>query len=161
MNPPSTEAVARIQFLLRVIDKEIKLVNIAAEKCFAVPFTEEVARQLDELVDVAIRLEAFSSRFCRLQDMIGDKLLPNLLKYFGEHPAPFLVNLTKAEQLGWLASTEGWIALRELRNQMIHEYIEDVALLVNAVNTAHNHVEVLTDFATKLKEAFLNMEAKE
>lgn len=91
--------------------------------------------------------------------MIGDKLLPSLLKYFGEHPAPFLINLNKAEQLGWLNSSEEWIALRELRNQMIHEYIEDTSLLVNAINTAHNHVDVLTGFATKMKADFLNMEA--
>jgi hypothetical protein len=159
MNNPSNEEVTRIQFLLKVIEKEIKLVHVVAEKLFVRPFTEEIARQLDESVDVAITLEAFTSRFCRLQDMIGDKLLPNLLKYFGEHPAPFLINLNKAEQLGWLDSAEEWVALRELRNQMIHEYIENASLLVNAVNTAHNHLHLLTVFATKLKAAFLNMEA--
>lgn len=158
MNPSTTEAVARIQFLFGVIEKEIKLVNIVAEKLFAFPFTIEMAHQLDESAEMAIQLEAFVSRFCRLQETIGDKLLPSLLKYFGEQPAPFLVNLNKAERLGWLDSTEGWLALRALRNQMIHEYIEDAALLANAVNTAYAHIEVLIHFANKMKIAFLNME---
>lgn len=35
MNKSYTEEVAPIQFLPRVIEKEIKLVNIATEKCFA------------------------------------------------------------------------------------------------------------------------------
>jgi hypothetical protein len=150
------EEVERLKFLFRVVEKEIKLVNVVAEKLFVTPFTEEVARQLDESVDIAINLEAFTSRFCRLQDMIGDKLLPSLLKYFSEHPAPFLINLNKAEQLGWLNSVEEWVVLRELRNQMIHEYIEDASLLVNAVNMAFEHISVLTDFATKMKEVFLS-----
>jgi len=134
----------RLNFLLRVIEKEIKLVSIVADRLFVTPFTIEIASQLDETPDVSINLEAFTSRFCRLQDMIGDKLLPSLLKYFDEHPAPFLMNLTKAEQLGWLDSTEGWIALRELRNQMIHEYIEDLLLL-------ETFARINLDFSTKIR----------
>ncbi|MEQ9394231.1 hypothetical protein [Haliea sp.] len=34
----------------------------------------------------------------------------------------------KAEKLGWLDSADEWMTFRKLRNQMVHEYIEDRAL---------------------------------
>jgi hypothetical protein len=50
--------------------------------------------------------------------------------------------------------------LRKLRNQMIHEYIEDVAVLTDALNYGHESVAMLaqaaenmTVHATKLLES--------
>ena len=40
-----------------------------------------------------MKVEAFVSRFCRLQDTLGDKLLPALLKALGEPDRALLINL--------------------------------------------------------------------
>ncbi len=94
-------------------------------------------------MDLAERLDAFVSRFGRLQDTVGDKLLPLYLRAAGEVPGAAIDNLNRAERLGLIQSAEQWLALRELRNQMIHEYMEDADVLIDAVNQAHAFVQAL------------------
>lgn len=90
--------------------------------------------------DLAERLDAFVSRFGRLQDTVGDKLLPTLLDGLGEPLGAAIDNLDRAEKLGLLASADNWMETRRLRNQMVHEYIEDVAILASALRSAHAFV---------------------
>ncbi|MBA3755957.1 MAG: hypothetical protein H0X02_06920 [Nitrosomonas sp.] len=44
----------------------------------------------------------------------------------GETAGPAVDNLNRAEKLGLVESAEIWMVLRDLRNQMIHEYMEDL-----------------------------------
>jgi len=117
LSPGSQE---RLRFLSRVIDKEIKHLEYTDNQVFDGQLTYEAIGNLDKTPELAMKVEAFVSRFCRLQDTLGDKLLPALLKALGEPDRALLINLEKAEKYGWLGSSEQWIALRQLRNQMIH-----------------------------------------
>jgi len=152
-----SQLAKRLEFLQTVIDKEIALVDFAAQQVFETPFTVERAKLLDQEPMFALKLEAFTSRFCRLQDTLGDKLLPALLKALGEPIEPFITNLNKAEKFGWLESAESWVGLRQLRNQMIHEYIEDLELLADAVQTAFEQLDSLKMFAQKMKMAEVSL----
>jgi hypothetical protein len=40
--------------------------------------------------------------------------------------------------------------LRKLRNQMVHDYIEDPTVLADALQTAHDHVSSLTRAAEQM-----------
>lgn len=151
MNLP-TGIPERLRFLRRVIDKEIKHLEYADKQVFNGLLTYETVENLDNTPELAMKVEAFVSRFCRLQDTLGDKLLPALLKVLGEPDRALLINLEKAEKYGWLGSSEQWIALRQLRNQMIHEYIEDTQTLFDALSTAHIHKTVLEQFAEMLEK---------
>ncbi|SDO29561.1 hypothetical protein [Vreelandella arcis] len=146
----SPESQERLRFLSRVVDKEIKHLEYADNQVFGGLLTYDAVEDLDKTPELAMKVEAFVSRFCRLQDTLGDKLLPALLKALGEPDRALLINLEKAEKYDWLASSEQWIALRQLRNQMIHEYIEDTQTLFDALSTAHNNKTVLEQFADKL-----------
>ena len=42
---------------------------------------------------------------------------------------------------------EQWLELRQLRNQMIHEYIEDLAILADALQTAYQHLGFIEGIA--------------
>ena len=75
-----------------------------------------------------------------------------MLIALGEPKEALLFNLEKAEKYGWLGSSEQWIALRQLRNQMIHEYIENAQTLFDALITAHSKISVLTEFASELEK---------
>jgi len=132
------------------VNKEVKHLNYATSQVFGGRLTYETVEALDATPDLAMRVVAFTSRFCRLQDTLGDKLLPALLKALGEPDRALLINLEKAEKYGWLESSEQWIALRQLRNQMIHEYIENAQTLYDALTTAHDNMKILEQFATKL-----------
>ncbi|RCV89384.1 hypothetical protein [Billgrantia montanilacus] len=56
-------------------------------------------------------------------------------------------NLDRAEKLGVLDSADGWLEIRQIRNQMIHEYIESPQILADALNTAYGYQEKLMAFA--------------
>lgn len=144
------ETQARLAFLVRVVDKEIKHLDYADSQTFSPSLSLKAVEGLDENPGLALRLEAFTSRFCRLQDTLGDKLLPALLDALGEPVKALLINLDKAEKYGWLESGEEWLSLRQLRNKMIHEYIEDADILHSSLITAHERLDVLKKFAGNL-----------
>jgi hypothetical protein len=143
----------RLAFLLRVIDKERKQLALTLQRLFNTPLTPERLQQLDTDPAFSEQLDAFASRFARLQDNLGDKLLPATLAALGEHQGPVLDNLNKAERFGWLESAENWLLARQLRNKMVHEYIEDLQLLADALNSAASFTPLLENFATQLISA--------
>ena len=89
-------------------------------------------------------------RFGRLQDTVGDKLLPLLLTVLGEKPSATIDNLDRAERLGLIKSADEWMTMRNLRNQMVHEYIEDPVVLSSALQTGHAFVQTLIVTANKM-----------
>lgn len=70
----------RLQFLCRVVEKEGIYLSRTTERLFKEEFSLERAQTLDVDDELSERLEAFVSRFARLQDTLGDKLLPVLLE---------------------------------------------------------------------------------
>lgn len=128
----------RLQFLARVVGKECRHLQTTAGRLFSEPFTRERALALEGDVELAERVEAFVGRFGRLQDTLGDKLLPLLLVALGEKSGAVMDNLDRAERLGWIAGAEDWLAMRNLRNQMVHEYVEEPAVLAGALTAGHD-----------------------
>lgn len=144
---------ARLQFLVRVVRRECDHVSLTDKRLFSQPFTVERVRKLDTNVAEAEQVEAFVARFSRLQDTLGDKLLPCYLEALGERPGAALDNLDRAERLGLLPSADHWFAVRNLRNQMIHEYIEDPLVLADALQRGHEFLPTLLEAATVLGAA--------
>jgi len=145
-----TKAGPRLQFLSLVVGKECRHLATTDQRLFGSEFTPAQARQLEADADLAERVEAFVGRFGRLQDTVGDKLLPLLLAALGEKPSSAIDNLDRAERLGLLNSADEWMTMRNLRNQMVHEYMEDPALLANALQTGHLFVPILIAAANKM-----------
>ena len=140
----------RLEFLCRVTEKEVKHLLDTDRRLFADLFTVEIAKQVETDPVLAERLDAFVSRFGRLQDNLGDKFLPQLLMALAEKPGAAIDNLNLAERLGWIESTEEWLLMRKLRTQMVHEYIEDLALLSSALQIGHAHVPQLVHAAQQM-----------
>lgn len=143
-------AAARLQYLTRIVEREVQRLESTDRRLFAQSFTADVARKLGEDEDLAERVEAFVARFGRLQDTIGDKLLPAYLVAQGERIATFADNLDRAERLGIVDDAQAWIDMRKLRNQMIHEYVEDPLVLASAIDAAHGFVSQLITVARRL-----------
>ena len=139
--------VERLDFLQRVVTKEIKHLEYSSMQVFKEPLTVDRVASLTTDEDLAEKVEAFTSRFSRLQDTVGDKLLPVWLSALGEQTGAVIDNLDKAEKLGVLASADLWLEIRQLRNQMIHEYIESIEVLTNALQTAQGYQQELINFA--------------
>jgi hypothetical protein len=134
---------ARLGFLIRVTDKECVHLLDTDARLFGTLFTIEEAQKIQLDPVLAERLDAFVSRFGRLQDTVGDKLLPALLTALAETTGPAIDNLDKAEKFGFIESADTWMEMRRLRNMMVHEYIEDLAVLASALRNAHAFVPTL------------------
>lgn len=146
----STKTTQRLQFLTRVVRKECRHLATTDLRLFGGVFTLEQVNQLEADPELAERVEAFVGRFGRLQDTVGDKLLPLLLAALGEKPASAIDNLDRAERLGLLNSADEWMTMRNLRNQMVHEYVEDPLVLNSALQTGHAFVTTLIAAATNM-----------
>ncbi|MDP2178680.1 hypothetical protein [Methylicorpusculum sp.] len=146
--PP--QSLVRVEFLTRVVRKESLHLISTDKRLFDDGFTLEQIEKLDATPDVAERVEAFVGRFGRLQDTLGDKLLPLLLSLLGEKVSSVIDNLDRAERLGFINSTDDWMAMRNLRNQMVHEYVEDPSILHCALLSGHDFVPLLTASADKM-----------
>lgn len=140
----------RLAFLVRVVEKEIRYLSYSSNQVFSEPFTLERANSLSTDDQFAQQLEAFSSRFCRLQDTVGDKLIPTWLKMLQEPVGAAIDNLDKAEKLGVLVSVDAWLEIRQTRNLMIHEYIESLEVLSTAVNLAYQQQQQIINCAKNI-----------
>lgn len=70
-----------------------------------------------------------------------------MLSALGERIGAQLDNLDLAEQLGYSGSAELWFAVRQLRKPMVHEYIEDSAILASTLQSGHEFVPALAQAA--------------
>lgn len=113
----------RLVFLVRVVRKEARHLRYTDSGLFDRPLDVACVQALAKDDALAERVDAFVSRFSRLQDTLGDKLLPALLRYAGEVPRTAMENLDRGEKLGWIESSDAWLAVRRLRNRMVHEYV--------------------------------------
>ena len=147
---PLGDMQERLRFLARVVRRECAHLQATDRRLFGTPFSVERAQQLDADAELSERVEAFVARFGRLQDTLGDRLIPALLTALGEPLGAVIDNLDRAERLGWLDSTDEWLSARKLRHQMIHAYIEDLAILASALQAGHGLVDRLIATANAL-----------
>ena len=134
----------RLEFLCRVVQKEAQYLQETADRLFIAPLTPDALKRISDDSLLAERLDAFVSRFGRLQDTLTDKFLPALLDAMAEPKASAIENLDRAEKLAWIDSTDEWLELRKLTNQMIHEYIEDLVVLSSALMSGKRFVSKLS-----------------
>ncbi len=147
---PEGASLERLRFLVRIVEKQIKLLHRSDQTLFSSIQKPWSLAELESDDLLANAVETFVARFGRLQDILGDKLLPRLLKALGENPSSFADNLDLAEKLGWMESVSEWLGMRALRNQMIHEYLEDLHILKIALEKAHAFVPKLIQVANNL-----------
>lgn len=112
--------------------------------------SETISGFLEQDPGCAERLEAFVSRFGRMQDTMADKLLPRWLLALAEVPGSQIETLNRAERLGVLPSTERWLEARNLRNRPVHEYITDPARFAEDLVLAREYSLMLLDTFNRL-----------
>ena len=101
----------------------------------------EIRFTADSVVAMSVEqrrlLDQMAYRFAKLQDSMGIKVLPGLLE-LAEEPFPenatFAEKLQRIERLGALESVNKWRILRELRNQISHEYEDAPSLKAATLN---------------------------
>jgi len=133
----------RLLALLKIVRREGVLLQKTDARLFKAELDAAWVGRLENDDDLAERLDAFVSRFGRMQDTVGDKLIPALLRSMAEKTGSALDNLNRAEKLGLLPSVEQWLDARNLRNKLVHEYMSDPEEFAAALNKAHLTVSLL------------------
>ena len=128
---------------LELARKETDHLKYTHRTLFALHIDTAWVQQLSSRDDLAEKIEAFVSRFGRLQDHIGEKLVPRFAALLGEAPKSMLDVLAYAEKMQWIESAEAFIGARKLRNLLIHEYMSDAELFLQALLTARDAAEML------------------
>lgn len=90
----------RLQFLSRVVKKEANYLQDTDARLFAKPLDVGDLQRISQDALLAERLDAFVSRFGRLQDTLADKFLPTLLDAMAE---------TEAQPLKILIAPRNWV----------------------------------------------------
>lgn len=130
---------------LDLADKEAAHLRYSLTSLFALPIDLAWVRDLGNKPELAEKVEAFVSRFGRLQDHLGEKLLPRLAALMGENSKTLIDTLAIAEKAGWLASANDFVTARRLRNALVHEYMHDAQVFLESLLTAPQAGQVLFD----------------
>lgn len=135
----------RLKFLLETVSREEQHLTQTTGRLFTKSIDAAWVESLEDSPEIAERLDAFVARFGRMQDTIGDKLIPEMLKQVLETPGSLLDNLNRMEKLGLISSVQDWIEARNIRNRLVHEYMRDAKEFAQALNRAHELVSLLIE----------------
>ena len=124
-------------------DKEVAHLRCSHRTLFAQVIDMKWVGLLAQREDKAEKVEAFASRFGRLQDHIGDKLSPRFSALFGQSPKTLLDVLSFGEKMEWINSSEDCIGTRRLRSLLVHEYMSNPQLFLEALLAARDATEML------------------
>lgn len=143
----------RLRWTLEIVHREGNHLLYSWNSLFANGrvITKEWVNALDNNPEEAVRLEAFVSRFARMQDTLADKLIPRWLEALAESPGSQIENLNRAERLGVIESTEDWLIARKLRNRLVHEYMRDAGAFAEALNHANSATMMLINSYNRLR----------
>lgn len=151
MNPNLDLAAARFLHTMEIVAKEGKHLSFSWHNLYQQPIDIEWVSALEHKPHCAEQLEAFVSRFGRMQDTMADKLFPRWLLALAEKPGSQIETLNRAERLGVLTSTERWLEMRNLRNRLVHEYMTNAANFVEDLMLARECSLMLMETYRRLR----------
>jgi hypothetical protein len=145
-----TETILEI---LKICDRHAERLQWAMTELQAhLPFSETKLLQLTN-VELAI-LDQFSTRFGKLQDLMGAKLFPAILELTKEPGdlRAFIDKLNRLEKIGAISSADDWLLMREIRNAFAHDYPDALDLQAEILNQAYELAIELIDVLRTVRE---------
>ena len=136
------EHVQAMQQSLELARKEAEHLRYSQATLFALPINLPWVQSLSREPALAEKVEAFVSRFGRLQDHIGGKLLPRYAALVGEPAKTLLDTLAFSERVHLLSNADSFIAARALRNALVHEYMHDAQIFLDNLLAANPACEM-------------------
>ncbi len=137
----------KLNAILHECDRHAHRMKYARTTCSPLfPLTVDSYQNLPD-EDVA-HLDQLIYRYMKLQDALGAKLFPTIVAHLRED-AESLTILDKLDQLERaeaIGDAERWQELREVRNQLAHDYEDDAATAVGYLNDIYETSAILRDY---------------
>lgn len=104
-------------------------------------------------------IELLASRFAKLQDFLGRKMINEVLGLTGDliESSTMLDKINQLERMEIIESTELWKDMREARNHISHEYPDKPELTAKYLNQIFDLAPKLLDFFCELKKRVLQL----
>jgi hypothetical protein len=137
---------ARWQMIVGECELHIARISHAlAHSKRVLPLSNENIENLSD--DDITYLDQLIYRFMKLQDTMGEKLFPLMLSLVGEQvdSKPFIDILNRLERLELIPSRQEWTLWRELRNDLAHEYPDEIYERIEAINALSETVGKIID----------------
>jgi len=109
--------------------------------------------------DEVKNIDQYLFRFSKLQDTIGEKLFRLILSDFVEdiNKLTFIDILNRLEKVGILDSVQEWKILRDYSNDISHQYDDEAAEMVVAINNIFSQKDILIKIYEKIKNHQYNL----
>ena len=104
---------------LDLLDQALLSFGKSLEKCQSLDLTAHRSFEMEESLD------ALTSKFARVSDIFTQKVLKSLVLLTREDAPTFVDRMNLCEKLGIISSATDLIEIRDLRNQIAHEYLTE------------------------------------
>jgi predicted nucleotidyltransferase len=142
----------KLEKILKECDKHLQRINEAySDMSTFMPLTAAKYENLSK--DDVQAIDQYLFRFSKLQDSMGEKLFRVLLGRFEENAdkLSFLDVVNKLEKYAAMDITNEWHDLRQIRNQLAHEYEDDAIEMANIINLIYAKKEAIESIYLALK----------
>jgi len=112
----------KMQILLEekdLLEKAVETLNLSITKCKSIIGKEEYSFEEMESID------SLTSKFGRTSDIFTQKVLRTIWILLHEPFLPFIDFMNQAEKTGLILSADQMLEIRDLRNQITHEYLPE------------------------------------
>lgn len=129
---------------LKALDKSLETLDYSYEKCSRIGEKDHYDLEEQE------SYEALTSRFARTSDILTQKILKTLYILMQEDIRSIIDGANFLEKLEVIESADDLLNIRELRNQIAHEYVDqDLPTLFSDIL---HHVPMLRVIITNVKK---------
>lgn len=108
-----------LQEEIKLLQKSLETLQLSVEKCIKIG--QKDAYSFEEMES----FDSLTSKFGRTADIYTQKVIRTSWMLLHEPFLPFIDLLHNAEKINLVHSTESLIEIRDLRNQITHEYIPE------------------------------------
>ena len=148
-------------FALDIAERETKHLRYTLNTLFSQSVTADWLLRVSNNEALAEKIDAFSSRYGRLQDHLGEKLIPKCAALLGEPRRSLIDQLSFAERMGWINDVDGFIQARKLRNLLVHEYVTEAELFAQALQSAQQSAEMLISCVESISKELADLGIKD
>ena len=131
-----------------LLKKNIKLINdslinfkLSIEKCKKIDLSKELTFEEQESFD------SLTSKFARISDIYTQKILKSICIVYRENCKTFIDRCNFAEKIGIISDVQLLFDIRDLRNEISHEYIDDLILEIyqNTLDLSDILISIIED----------------
>lgn len=146
--------MSKLNALMRTVNIHVQKINLAIQKIgHLFPMDAKIVRSISDDEEFSW-IEVLVTRFSKLQDFIGNKLMNEFLLSTGDSIDNMTVldKIHKLEKLGIIENEDIWMSMRNVRNHLTHEYPDHPELTAQYLNQMFNLVPNLLNLVEQFKK---------